>query len=58
MTKLKSYYEGMRLFVVVPHHNPREPLDKEYLGQVVRVDSLPEGEFGIAVQFLSDWKPQ
>jgi len=57
-SKLRSYYEGMRLFIIVPHHNPREPLDKEYLGQVVRVDSLPEGQWGIAVKFLKDWKPQ
>jgi hypothetical protein len=56
VTKLSLYYEGMRLFVIVPHHAPKEPQDREYLGQVVRVDPLPEGHRGIAVQFLSDWR--
>lgn len=50
-----SYHEGMRLFVAVPHHLPHEPQDREYLGQVVRVDTLLEGRFGIAVQLLSAW---
>jgi c-di-GMP-binding flagellar brake protein YcgR len=48
-----SYFEGMRLFVAVPHHTPKEPLDREYLGQVARVDKLSHGQWGIAVQFLS-----
>lgn len=56
VTRIPSYYEGMRLFVIVPHHAPKEAQDREYLGQVVRVDQLPEGQRGVAVQFLSDWK--
>lgn len=56
VTRISAYYEGMRLFVIVPHHAPKEPQDKEYLGQVVRVDPLPEGQRGIAVQFLTDWR--
>lgn len=57
VTRIGTYYEGMRLFVVVPHHKPKEPQDREYLGQVVRVDVLSEAERGVAVQFLSDWRP-
>jgi len=45
----------MRLFVAVPHHTPNEPQDREYLGQVVRVDTLAGEHFGIAVQLLSAW---
>ena len=56
VTREVSYYEGMRLFVIVPHHAPRETQDREYLGQVVRVDSRANGERGIAVQFLADWR--
>ena len=55
-TTISGYYEGMRLLLVVPHHTPRSPQDREYLGQVVRVDSLPEVRWGIAVQLLSDWR--
>ena len=58
VSEIKSYYQGMRLFVAVPHHSPREPLDHEYLGQVARVDALQDGKWGIAVQFLCDWAAQ
>jgi PilZ domain len=49
------YREGMRLLVEVPHHFPHEPQDREYLGQVVRVDTLPDARWGVAVQLLSAW---
>ena len=52
-----KYYEGMRLYVTVPHHEPRETQDREYLGQVVRVDKLQDGQNGVAVQFLTEVKP-
>jgi len=55
VSQKRAYSEGMRLFVAVPHHAPRDPQDREYLGQVVRVDTLAEGRFGIAVQLLSAW---
>jgi hypothetical protein len=58
VTRIASYREGMRLFVAVPNHSPREPQDREYLGQVMRVDALQEGRFGIAVQLLSAWAAQ
>lgn len=55
VSRVSAYREGMRLFVAVPNHSPREPQDREYLGQVVRVDAMPEGRFGIAVELLSSW---
>jgi ribosomal protein L21E len=55
---LAAYREGMRLHITVPHHNPRGTQDREYIGQVVRVDRLETGEYGIAVQFLSEVRPQ
>lgn len=55
VSKIRTYCEGMRLHVAVPHHSPRDEQDREYLGQVVRVDPLPEGRFGVAVQLLSPW---
>ena len=55
VSRMRSYREGMRLFVGVPHHLPSELQDREYLGQVVRVDTLLDDRFGIAVQFLSAW---
>jgi hypothetical protein len=58
VSPIAAYAEGMRLYVTVPHHSPREPQDREYLGQVVRVERLPEGQNGVAVQFLAEVKPQ
>lgn len=52
-----GYREGMRLHVTVPHHVPRRSSDREYLGQVVRVERLAGGQNGVAVQFLSEMKP-
>ena len=58
VSPITTYAEGMRLYVTVPHHTPRNPQDREYLGQVVRVERLPEGQNGVAVQFLTEVKPQ
>jgi hypothetical protein len=55
---ISAYSEGMRLYVTVPHHAPRDPQDREYLAQVVRVERLTEGQNGVAVQFLVEVKPQ
>jgi PilZ domain len=58
VTPVSAYAEGMRLHVTVPFHNPRNPQDREYLGQVVRVERLAEEQCGVAVQFLAEVKPQ
>ena len=54
ISQTASLREGMRLHVAVPFHSPAEPQDREYVGQVVRVDVLPDGQWGVAVQLLSD----
>jgi hypothetical protein len=54
VSEIASYYEGMRLFVIVPHHSPREKQDREYLAQVVRVEKLADARWGVAVQFLTE----
>ena len=52
-SKNKGFYEGMRLFITVPFHLPGDPLDQEYIGQVARIENLPDGNRGIAIQLLS-----
>jgi len=52
-SKNQSYRVGMRLFVTLPYHFPSAPHDLEYLGQVARIENLPDGSRGIAVQLLS-----
>jgi PilZ domain len=58
ISALARYHEGMRLYVTVPHHNPRDRQDREYLAQVVRLEKLDEGQYGVALQFLSEVKPK
>jgi PilZ domain len=58
VSTVARYHDGMRVYVSVPHHNPPDPQDREYLGQVVRVEKLEEGQCGVAVQFLSEVKPK
>ena len=53
LSKNKGFYEGMRLFITLPFHFPSDPLDHEYIGQVTRIENLPAGNRGIAVQLLS-----
>jgi hypothetical protein len=58
VTAVTAYAEGMRIYVTVPFHNPRDPQDREYLGQVVRVERLADEKCGVAIQFLAEVKPQ
>lgn len=52
VSEVATYSEGMRLYITVPHHTPRDPKDREYLGQITRIEKLPDGKWGVAVQFL------
>jgi hypothetical protein len=49
VSRLKSYYKGMRVFVTFPFSSPHDPMNCEYVAQVVRVEELPNGKFGVAV---------
>ncbi len=53
LSKNKTYRAGMRVFVTLPYHFPRDPHDVEYLGQVARIEVLPDGNLGIGIQLLS-----
>ncbi len=48
-TRRNSYYKGMRVFVTFPYRSPHDPMNCEYVGQVVRVEELENGKFGVAV---------
>ncbi len=51
-TRQPTYYPGMRVFVTFPYSSPHDPMNCEYVAQVVRVDKLPNGRFGVAVNLL------
>jgi hypothetical protein len=50
-TALKHYHAQMRVRVTFPYH-PSDPVATEYLAEVVRVERLNDGRFGVAVRFL------
>jgi PilZ domain len=49
VTRQGSYYLGMRVFVTFPYSSPHDPLNCEYVAQVVRVEKLEGGKTGVAV---------
>lgn len=53
ISEREEYVENMRLFVTMPYHTRVHPLNFEYVGQVARIDSLPQGKRGIAVRLLA-----
>jgi hypothetical protein len=42
----------MRIFVTFPYSSPHDPMNTEYVAQVVRVERLPNGKTGVAVHLL------
>lgn len=51
-SKNPSYSQGMRVFITFPYSDAPGSLNRESLGQVLRVDDLGQGRRGIAVQIL------
>ena len=49
ISRLSNYYKGMRVFVTFPYTSPHDPMNSEYLAEVVRVDTLPKEKFGVAI---------
>jgi hypothetical protein len=48
-SRLASYYPGMRVFVTFPFTSAHDPMNCEYVAQVLRVEKLANGKFGVAV---------
>ena len=53
-TRRRSYYPGMHLLLTFPFVAPGDPMNRDYLGQVARVQKLPNGRIGVGVQLLID----
>jgi hypothetical protein len=51
-TRRENYYPGMRVFVTFPYSSPHDPMNCEYVAQVMRVETLPNKKFGVAVHLL------
>jgi hypothetical protein len=48
-SRRKDYYKGMRVFVTFPFSSAHDPMNCEYVAEVVRIEELPNNRFGIAV---------
>jgi hypothetical protein len=53
-TSERAYEVGMRLFVTLPYSQDPMSLNREYLAEVVRKESLPTGMHGIGVRILME----
>lgn len=49
ISRAKSYYPGMRVFVTFPYSSPHDPMNCEYVGQVVRIEKIDSEKTGVAV---------
>jgi hypothetical protein len=49
-----GYELGMRLFVTLPYTNDSVAMSREYLAEVVRRDTLPNGLHGIGIKILME----
>jgi hypothetical protein len=52
-TIVARYRKNMRVFVTVPYSVATGAINREYVGEVVRVENLPDGRNGIAVHLLT-----
>jgi hypothetical protein len=57
-TSEAGYEVGMRLFLIMPYSQDPGATNREYLAEVVRTDSLPNGLTGIGVKLLLETGPQ
>jgi hypothetical protein len=53
-----GYKVGMRLFLIMPYSQDPGSANREYLAEVVRKDSFPNGMTGIGVKLLVEIGPQ
>lgn len=51
-SRRENYYKGMRVFVTFPFSSSHDPMNCEYVAEVVRVETLPNGRFGVALHLL------
>ena len=51
-TRRDKYYVGMRVFVTFPYNSAHDPMNCEYVAQVVRAEKLSSGKVAVAVNLL------
>ena len=51
-SRREGYYKGMRVFVTFPFSSAHDPMNCEYVAEVVRVEKLPNNKTGVAVHLV------
>jgi PilZ domain len=51
-SRRSNYYKGMRVFVTFPFSSAHDPMNCEYVAEVVRVENLSNGRFGVALRLI------
>lgn len=52
VSRLPNYYKGMRVFVTFPYASAHDPMNCEFVGEVLRVEPQAGGKTGVAVHLL------
>jgi hypothetical protein len=50
-TTTGHYFPGMNV-IVTPNFRPDDPMQQEYMGDVVRLERLEDGKWGVAIRIL------
>ena len=51
-TRRETYFKSMRVFVTFPFSSPHDPMNCEYVAEVVRVEKLLNSKLGVAVHLM------
>lgn len=51
VTQRQGYYQGMRLFVMLPYDSSARQQNYEYFGEVIRIEDLGDNQRGVAIKF-------
>jgi hypothetical protein len=55
-TSTGHYFPGMNV-IVTPNFRPDDSIQREYMGDVVRLERLEEGKWGVAIRILMLYNP-
>ena len=56
-TTTGHYFPGMNV-IVTPNFHPEDSIQREYMGDVVRIERLEEGKWGVAIRILMLYNPE
>ena len=55
-TTTAHYFPGMNV-IVTPNFHPEDSIQREYMGDVVQLERLEDGKWGVAIRILMLYNP-